>query len=86
MVTLKTSSRHVLKTSSKDEDERRLQDVFIKANVCWESSNSSIHLIRSISNEEISKVYQGKEGRVDIERTRSIYKCNQEIIRVGRLD
>ena len=25
----------VLKTSSEDEDERRLQDVFIKTNVCW---------------------------------------------------
>ena len=24
------------KTSSKDKDERRLQDVFIKTNVCWE--------------------------------------------------
>ena len=28
----------VLKTS-KDEDERRLQDVFIKSNVCWVSTN-----------------------------------------------
>ena len=27
----------VLKTSSEDENERRLQDVFIKANVCWNS-------------------------------------------------
>ena len=26
----------VLKTSSEDGDERRLQDVFIKTNVCWE--------------------------------------------------
>ena len=26
----------VLKMSSEDEDERRLQDVFIKTNVCWE--------------------------------------------------
>ena len=26
----------VLKTSSEDKDERRLQDVFIKTNVCWE--------------------------------------------------
>ena len=25
----------VLKTSSEDEDERRLQDAFIKTNVCW---------------------------------------------------
>ena len=25
----------VLKKSSEDEDERRLQDVFIKTNVCW---------------------------------------------------
>ena len=25
----------VLKTSSEDEDKRRLQDVFIKTNVCW---------------------------------------------------
>ena len=32
-------SRHfedVLKTSSEDKDERRLQDVFIKTNVCWD--------------------------------------------------
>ena len=28
-----------MKTSSKDEDERRLQDVFIKSNVCWVSTN-----------------------------------------------
>ena len=27
----------VMKTSSEDEDERRLQDVFIKTNVCWET-------------------------------------------------
>ena len=25
----------LIKTSSEDEDERRLQDVFIKTNVCW---------------------------------------------------
>ena len=25
----------LMKTSSEDEDERRLQDVFIKTNVCW---------------------------------------------------
>ena len=28
----------LIKTSSEDEDERRLQDVFIKTNVCWASS------------------------------------------------
>ena len=27
----------VLKTSSEDKDERRLQDVFMKTNVCWAS-------------------------------------------------
>ena len=27
-----------MKTSSEDEDERRLLDVFIKTNVCWDSS------------------------------------------------
>ena len=32
----------VLKTSSEDEDERRLQDVFIKTNVCWDICNSHI--------------------------------------------
>ena len=26
----------LIKTSSEDEDERRLQEVFIKTNVCWE--------------------------------------------------
>ena len=26
-----------LKTSSEDEDDRRLQDIFIKTNVCWKS-------------------------------------------------
>ena len=26
----------VFKTSSEDEDERRLQDVFIKTNICWD--------------------------------------------------
>ena len=31
----------VLKTSSKDEDERRLQDVFIKINVCWDKIKTS---------------------------------------------
>ena len=30
----------LFKTSSEDEDERRLQDVFIKTNVCWEVSLS----------------------------------------------
>ena len=32
-------SRHledVLKTSSEDEDKRRLQEVFVKMNVCWD--------------------------------------------------
>ena len=31
----------VLKTSSKDEDERRLQDVFIKIHVCWDKIKTS---------------------------------------------
>ena len=37
----KTFSRcleDVLKTSFEDEGERRLQDVFIKTNVCWENN------------------------------------------------
>ena len=29
--------QNVLKTFSEDEDERRLQDVFIKTNFCWKS-------------------------------------------------
>ena len=29
----------VLKTSSEDEDQRRLQDVFIKTNVCWDMAS-----------------------------------------------
>ena len=33
----KTNILVLIKTSSEDEDERRLQDVFIKTNVCWES-------------------------------------------------
>ena len=31
----KTNILVLTKTSSEDEDERRLQDVFIKTNVCW---------------------------------------------------
>ena len=31
----------LIKTSSEDEDERRLQDVFIKTNVCWPCVDSS---------------------------------------------
>ena len=34
----------VLKTSSEDEDERRLQDVFIKANVCWAIIQKQSHI------------------------------------------
>ena len=29
-----------MKTSSEDEDERRLEDVFIKTNVCWDTPKS----------------------------------------------
>ena len=32
--------KDVFKTSSEDEDERRLQDVFIKTNVCWDSTHN----------------------------------------------
>ena len=32
------------KTSSEDEDERRLQDVFIKANVCWAIIQKQSHI------------------------------------------
>ena len=35
------ASMFVLKTSSEDKDERRLQDVFIKANVWWDSTLTS---------------------------------------------
>ena len=34
----------VLKTSSEDEDERRLQDVFVKTNVCWDISGINFNL------------------------------------------
>ena len=37
-----------MKTSSEDEDERRLQDVFIKTNVCW----AVIKLFKPLPNEE----------------------------------
>ena len=32
--------QNVLKTSSEDEYEKGLQDVFTKTNVCWESNES----------------------------------------------
>ena len=35
--------QYVLKTSSGDEDERRLQDFFIKTNVCWDSATIIFH-------------------------------------------
>ena len=40
----KTNILVLTKTSSEDEDERRLQDVFIKTNVCWVSSMWMLNL------------------------------------------
>ena len=46
----------LIKTSSEDEDERRLQDVFIKTNVCWVCSNEFFNWRRaSILQKFISK-------------------------------
>ena len=39
----------VLKTLSEDKDKRRLQDVFIKKNVCWESTHQFLKRFFHIS-------------------------------------
>ena len=44
LVLTQTSWRRLLKTCSEDEDERRLQDVFIKANVCWAIIQKQSHI------------------------------------------
>ena len=45
-----------MKTSSEDEDERRLQDVFIKTNVCWVNFITQLfHSDGSIKNWNILK-------------------------------
>ena len=36
----------LIKTSSKDEDEWRLQDVFMKMNVCWEEGRFFNYIFR----------------------------------------
>ena len=41
-----------MKTSSEDEDERRLQDVFIKTNVCWDSIEEIISDTSKFENED----------------------------------
>ena len=42
-VLIKTSwRRDFFKTTSEDEDERGLQDVFIKTNVCWDSTERNV--------------------------------------------
>ena len=39
--------------SSEDKDKRRLQDFFIKTNVCWEDSNSLQRLSKKINFEQM---------------------------------
>ena len=57
------SLENVLKTSSGDENERRLQDVFIKTDVCWvivECSKKCINFKR----ESVSKITFLKVGSI----------------------
>ena len=46
----------VLNTSSADEDDRRLQDVFIKRNVCWDFFQQHIFTIINSYNNICGKV------------------------------
>ena len=54
-----------IKTSSEDEDERRLQDVFIKTNVCWVCSTFH-HLCKRRSNRHNCYLNLMLKGNVSI--------------------
>ena len=60
-----------MKTSSEDEDERHLQDIFIKTNVCWDICKSSLET-------EVDKLDIGKLASVpvDLSKLSDVVKNN----------
>ena len=48
-----------MKTSSEDEDERRLQDVSIKTNVCWDESSIKTFAQNRYLNYLVNPSFQG---------------------------